>query len=348
MIGIVDTVMPACSVEFLGSVALVGTYELREATRTKHGTVRRVETAGDSLTVIDDVREMPSAVLDIKCSSSRTVACALSDGSLTLLDGASLTSVVASLRRNSGDDAALALALEWSDRKVESSRQLCASYSDGGVALFDVASEQCVSAWKAHSLEAWTVAFDCWQPSVMMSGADDGRFHVWDVRASLDTPVSSRRYDMGVTAVQSHTIREHCVAVGSYDESIAVYDLRALRAAPLAHFESGGGVWRLKWRPDGADVLLAACMHAGFATLEFDDSARELRVLEQWFAPHTSMAYGADWRGDSALLACCSFYDHCFTAYRHDRHQSRRHHESARAAEEQSAPPASSAAPPAP
>jgi diphthamide biosynthesis protein 7 len=346
MIGVVDTVMPACSVEFLGSVALIGTYELREATRTKHGTVHRVETAGDSMQPMDDVREMPSAVLDIKCSSLGTVACALSDGSLTLLNDASLTNIVASLRRNSGDDAALALALEWSDRKIQSSRQLCASYSDGGVALFDVASEQCVSAWKAHSLEAWTVAFDCWQPSVVMSGADDGRFHVWDVRAPLDAPVSSRRYDMGVTAVQSHTMREHCVAVGSYDESIAVYDLRALRAAPLARFESGGGVWRLKWRPDGADVLLAACMHAGFATLEFCDGERELRALEQWFAPHTSMAYGADWRGDSALLACCSFYDHCFTLYRHDHRQGRR--DSALAAEQQSAPSASSAAPPAP
>jgi WD40 repeat protein len=342
LVSTLDTIQPACAVEFLDTTALIGTYELREATRTKHGTIRRVQTV-DSIAIAGDVRDMPSAVLDLKCSSdARHVACALSDGSVALLN-AELADV-ASLRCAENDTSALALALEWNDRKdTASSRQLCVSYSDGRVALFDVASEQCVSVWKPHSLEAWTVAFDCWQTSVVMSGADDGRFRVYDLRASTSAPVASRQYEMGVTAVQSHTAREHCVAVGSYDESIAVFDLRAGLREPVARHESGGGVWRLKWRPDGADVLLAACMHAGWTTLEFDDSARELRALERWFAPHTSMAYGADWRADASLIGCCSFYDHCFTLYRHDPRPSR----TLPAEQALLAPPSASAEPPA-
>jgi diphthamide biosynthesis protein 7 len=342
----IDTVQPACSVEFLGTTALIGTYELREATRTKHGGVARVQTADVDLAEVrlDGVRELPSAVLDLKCAAdARSVACALSDGAVALLD-AELADV-ASLRCAQVDASALALALEWSDRRCAASQpQLCVSYSDGRVAVFDVAVEQCVSVWKPHSLEAWTVAFDCWQPAVVMSGADDGRFRVYDTRASTQAPVASRQYEMGVTAVQSHTAREHYVAVGSYDESIAVFDLRALRE-PVARHDSGGGVWRLKWRPDGADVLLAACMHAGWATLELDDGARELRAFAQWFAPHASMAYGADWRTDAALIGCCSFYDHRFSLYRHDPRPSRA---PADQAPVPPSAPAASAAPPAP
>lgn len=307
-----NTEEPADSVEFVGDVALVGTYDLRTATNTKHGSVRRY--SSESATLLD-VHAMPSAVLDLKVSDDqRLVAVALSDGAVDLCDANNLERVV-SMRLAAGNDAVLAMAVEWSDRKsrADASRSVVASFSDGRVALFDAERGCSVSEWSAHRAEAWTVAFDCWQPAVVMSGADDSCFKLWDSRGGVDAPVGVLRYDAGVTAVQSHTAREHCVAVGSYDESIAILDLRALRK-PLATFASGGGVWRLKWQPGGGDALLAACMHAGFALLDFDGAA--LRVREQWFAPHASMAYGADWRRDGQLVGCCSFYDRLFTLRR--------------------------------
>jgi hypothetical protein len=56
------------------------------------------------------------------------------------------------------------------------------------------------------------------------------------------------------------------VATGSYDERARLWNARMLRA-PLCEHECGGGVWRLKWHPQRRGVLLAACMHAGFAVL---------------------------------------------------------------------------------
>ena len=35
----------------------------------------------------------------------------------------------------------------------------------------------------------------------------------------------------------------------------------------------GGGVWRLKWHPSRRELLLGACMHAGFRVLEVSGTA---------------------------------------------------------------------------
>ena len=53
---------------------------------------------------------------------------------------------------------------------------------------------------------------------------------------------------------------------GSYDQRLRVWDARMPAAPLLAEaVDTGGGVWRVKWHPSDESLVLAACMHAGFA-----------------------------------------------------------------------------------
>jgi len=75
----------------------------------------------------------------------------------------------------------------------------------------------------------------------------------------------------------------------------------------------GGGVWRLKWHPADPTLLLAACMHAGFAVLRCNSDPACIEVAERY--PHQrTLAYGAGWcqevgGGGVSTAATCSFYD---------------------------------------
>lgn len=112
----------------------------------------------------------------------------------------------------------------------------------------------CAPQWQAHDLfgspiEAWIVAFNCHDPHVLFSGADDATLKGWDLRAaSTPTFKNTRAHSMGVCSIQFHPHDEHLVAVGSYDEHVSLWDHRNMKT-PLALHSTGGGVWRLKWHP---------------------------------------------------------------------------------------------------
>eukprot|EP00127_Corallochytrium_limacisporum_P000242 Clim_evm10s8 gene=Clim_evmTU10s8 len=199
---------------------------------------------------------------------------------------------------------------------------------------------------QAHTLEAWTV---CWQSpidetprwtatqrrftenweqwpetEIVWTGGDDAALCVWDLRVSpvTERPVlaNRREHQAGVTALARHGKAE-CMISGSYDDTVRIWDCRALRQ-PLGSLEVGGGVWRIKPHPiHGSRRTLLACMYNGFAVADLSDPANpELSLPFQ--NPHESIGYGAEWlveddEEDKATLsdmdkgraAVCSFYD---------------------------------------
>lgn len=149
----------------------------------------------------------------------------------------------------------------------------------------------------------------------------------WDVRQGLESPIFvNKRFEGGVTSIQSHPFVEHILAVGSYDNTVRLFDTRK-PLVPLTQADVGGGAWRVKWHPSEQrkNELLVACMHDGFKVLGFDSKqfvGNETKcVREKRFEEHKSLAYGADWsfaekNHEGTLVASCSFYDHTLCLWR--------------------------------
>lgn len=304
-----DTTWPADTVEFLpghDDLLVVGTYLLREATATTPmSRVGEVILIGidEQLTVLQ--RFELGAVLDIKWRD-RIAAAATADGSVAFFESSDLK-----LARVSdvtvAPDGVLCLAVGWS-----SEGRLASSQSDGSLCVVDAQDFSASESWHACDFEAWSVAWDTFNPHVLYSGGDDCMWKMWDVRSYQSPTFTSRRRDAGITTFAPSPHTEHLLAVGSYDSTLQLYDIRSPRTA-LGTADVGGGVWRAKWHPSPArkDDVLVACMHDGFKLIRFSDGE-----VVQRFDEHTSLAYGADWARGSAhssgrtRVASCSFYDH--------------------------------------
>lgn len=256
--------------------------------------------------------------------------------------------------------APLCLALNWDTTQAATTaatenttctdptmRQIVSTYSNGRVAIHDVAfssSGQEVQimerdSWQAHNIftcpaEVWSATFaHDGNKNLILSCGDEGSLKFWDVRTtSRPMQVLKDCFEAGVTCASHHPRREHLVACGSYDETVALFDVRYLSQTPICHSEPlGGGIWRIKWHPVADDRLLVGAMHGGCRVLriqgwdaavaEEDDSVTEdsqvgFKVTKK-FTEHESMAYGADWlvcrhptqNGYFEAAASCSFYD---------------------------------------
>lgn len=181
--------------------------------------------------------------------------------------------------------------------------------------------------WHAHDHEPWASAWNYWNTHVLFSGGDDLKMKGWDSRKGFDSPIfENRRFDAGVTTIQTHPYVEHLMAVGSYDEKVRLFDTR-VPLRPLQEAHVGGGVWRVKWHPseNRRDDLLVACMHAGFKVIQFDSGLPDVVTggfkIPRRFDQHESLAYGVDWSFVSggegtSLVASCSFYDHTLHLWR--------------------------------
>ena len=264
-----------------------------------------------------------------------------------------------------------------------SSRRIVSSYSKGTIAVHTITAPTALSRatndslslvnvqethrWKnAHTFfgmpsEVWTVCFATNRyyntyTDTIISGGDDCTMKVWDLRLcgeSSSNPTHhpifvQKDFTAGVTAVAYHPSCEHLFAVGSYDESVKVYDMRKLSTA-VAHMPTvGGGVWRLKWHPTLRHRILIGAMHGGcrivdigggvcggnddgnrvsssssFSSSSSEEEIRNMHIVKE-FTEHKSMAYGADWIHNdklgnhpektasihtSSAAASCSFYD---------------------------------------
>lgn len=238
-------------------------------------------------------------------------------------------------------ERALCLALNW-DTSLEAQQQsqggtpprIVSSYSNGMVAIHSVTRcetdntthilmEQ--QSWLAHKLfgdtpaEVWSCSFAA-HGKVVISGGDDAKTKFWDATSTMRPMQVRQDFDAGVTVISPHPRKEHLVAIGSYDETIAIYDVRYATQTLLNRSEPlGGGIWRIQWHPTDDDRILVAAMHGGcrVINLAWSDNCPSFQV-DIGFTEHESMAYGADWLVHEQLeaAASCSFYDRAMFLWR--------------------------------
>ncbi|XP_030840269.1 diphthine methyltransferase [Strongylocentrotus purpuratus] len=209
--------------------------------------------------------------------------------------------LIPSSKTNLGQDC-LGLSLDWSTGKYACNQpSIICSDSKGRLSLCTAqegASSFVVQQqWLAHGFEAWITAFNYWSPSVVYSGGDDCKFKGWDTRTDCQQPLfTSKRHMMGICSLHSNPFKEFCLASGSYDENVFLWDTRSMRC-PTSELSVGGGVWRLKWCPLDGSLLLAACMHNGFHIIDCNEANTgngSMSVIASYM-DHGSLAYGADW-----------------------------------------------------
>ncbi|KAG4399430.1 hypothetical protein GLYMA_08G230900v4 [Glycine max] len=276
--------------------------------------------------------EETAGIFDIKWSpagghASPFLAQADADGYLRIkilggccngVEGANLKEITNGKISNS-----MCLYLDWNP----SATSITVGLSDGSVSIVSLLESklEIQDEWKAHDFELWTTSFDIHQPNLVYTGSDDCKFSCWDLRDKPPNVVfqSSKVHKMGVCCIEKSPHDPNTLLTGSYDEYLRVWDLRSM-SKPLnkTSINLGGGVWRVKHHPFIPGLVLAACMHNGFAIVAIKGNNAE---VSETYKKHDSLAYGADWQKREAnhiggntkpLVATCSFYDKLVRVWR--------------------------------
>lgn len=321
------------------TVALaLATYELDKTTNVRRGqivpcTLTETEDHKPVLTPKADLEEL-AGVFDIKWNAEGSfLASAHADGTCQIRNigalGKSKPTAGVQLKDEDEDDGepCFALSLDWNDRAgcAPGETQLAVSRSDGKLSIIAVREStlDIVDSWSAHAYpgpapaEVWITAFDCFDPNVLISGADEGKLKVWDLRVGGSMPIATcTQHDAGVCSTQFHPRKPNVFVTGSYDSRIRLWDRRNLKEPTVAPLDTEGGVWRLKWHPTDDDRLLSATMRSGF--LDMKVTSEEIRITQfynEGFTPGRweSLGYGADWlhvQGQTEdYVIGASFYD---------------------------------------
>ncbi|GAB2240773.1 hypothetical protein Droror1_Dr00021291 [Drosera rotundifolia] len=282
----------------LGSLSI---FDVNAGDRGRVRVVDRVELAG-----VFDVKWSPKGV---------RVGVAAADGGLRVfgVEGTNMEGISLKEQSNIQLSSSMCLCLDWNPTATS----ISVGCSDGSISIVSHSDSHLsiLQEWNAHEFELWAAAFDIQQPYLLYTGSDDCKLKGWDLRSNPSAPAfqNSKVHTAGVCCIAKNPMDPHTLLTGSYDEHLRVWDVRSI-SKPVndTSIGLGGGVWRIKYHPSVPNLVLAACMHNGFAIVKINEGNAE--VIET-YNKHDSLAYGADWQiGGSGkimsnVVATCSFYD---------------------------------------
>ncbi|ONK66230.1 uncharacterized protein A4U43_C06F5570 [Asparagus officinalis] len=318
-------VVEFCPQQNFHHILAAATYTLEEGTRPNRSGSISLFSADSNMGLELLHRIQTIGVFDIKWNAPGStehplLAQADADGCLTLyclqLNDNSTSGIDLSEVCTEKVSPAMCLCVDWNP----SSSSVSLGLSDGSICIASVRESQLQisQSWVAHGYEVWATAFDISTPQLLYTGSDDCRFNCWDLREDPSSLVfqNAKSHKMGVCCFAQSPMNSNILLTGSYDEFLRVWDLRSM-SKPVSKYSLclGGGVWRLKNHPSIEGLVLAACMHNGFAIVRVGDESAD--IMES-YTKHESLAYGADWQRTECVqastergsfVATCSFYD---------------------------------------
>lgn len=304
-----------------GNDAVVATYALEEEGVRCGGVVLVRAGCDDGLHVVSEVGG--PGVLDLaNMNGGKGVLGACSDGTVRFFGvGAQGVREGWVERVRDGKEGPIVLSVDMSGEL------LGASDADGGLYVLRVSAGGCERVAEradVHAAEAWSMCVSGEAEALRVySGGDDGTLCGWDVDGGgIMFRLRKPHGGVGVTSVVRDAAGTGMLWTGGYDDTLRLWDLRAMRNA-VQEIELGGGVWRVKFHPDDPRLMLVATMYDGFKVVRRDAVDGRLRVVCR-FDEHKSIAYGAAWMparetcpGQSVALTG-SFYDHSLRLWSSD------------------------------
>jgi WD40 repeat protein len=235
---------------------LCGCYELDEASQKRKGSLLFGQIREENLEVQHEV-PTSSGVLDIVSHKDKLLV-ALSESTLEIWnrDGSS-TSSASSIRKET-EGLFLSVNSNLSHENAGEKR-IVVSTQNGSVIVYRYEEssgslEEESFLESAHQLcneniPVYIANISPYDSNCVVSGGDDLKFKIWDLRSSLTKPeIICKYHDAGVTSLEwfPSPEQQHLFISGSYDERCALWDFRHLKT-PLMEIETGGGAWRIKW-----------------------------------------------------------------------------------------------------
>lgn len=289
-------------------VGTLSLFSIHDKTRLKF--LQQIKTSG-----IFDIKWRPGKgnmqphLLQADSDGNLTTYCLESPGMVSEDEGQATENVkIRELVSKNISCSSMCLTVDWDQVDASLSSNIAVGLSDGLVSVVSLreAQMQIEHSWKAHMFEVWSVTYDSHRSDILYSGADDCNFCGWDLRESSYQPIfrNTKSHQMGICSIQKCPNRENCIITGSYDECLRLWDTRLMDKPVLKESVGlGGGVWKLKFHPSNGNLVLAACMHNGFAIVRLEDDG--IKIVEE-YKRHDSLAYGADWfKGDISKIERC-------------------------------------------
>ncbi len=326
----------ACSIERVSDSGFVcGTYELDSDSDCRAGDLFFLQyDDGSKCVKILSGTSCDSGVLDIKVCGN-VMGTVMSAG---CIDVYHLTQDVIATKLHSAKecDEGLFLSLDFDQRwatidsNTNSSNNvidcdLAVSTQMGSIIVYQLAADglhkvhhmaECHTMF-GEVMPAWITIFNPHGKHCVLSGGDDCKFKLWDLRTvggggtercTTATPTAvNKAHTAGVTSAQWHPTREHVFATGSYDEHCMVWDARSLGQQPLLDIHAGVGayyvcctsmcmlllVW-IQFAPCGVNWVLLLPTSAVSVCVEVPTFSRcGLHVIHIYTHTHTQAAvYG--------------------------------------------------------